>query len=108
METKTKIIFAGGIVILLGFLFVIGLGERGAVDLYQTKLKRDRMIKSNVRLRAKNKELYKTIKRLNEDADFVENIARTEFGMTGGNEIIILKKRGKNKKTSLRQWADDN
>ena len=97
METKTKIILAGGIVILLGFLFVIGLGERGAVDLYQAKLQRDRLLKSNVRLRAENKVLYKTIQRLNEDPDFVENIARTEFGMTGGNEIIILKKRGKNK-----------
>ncbi len=105
METKTKIILAG-VVVLLGFLFVIGLGERGAVDLYQVKLQRDRLLKSNVRLRAENKVLYKTIQRLNEDPDFVENIARTEFGMTGGNEIIILKKRGKNRTTPLKQWAD--
>jgi len=93
MGSGAKIVFVAGIVGLIGFLFVIALSERGAVDLYQLKLERDRAVQANKRARSDNAELYRTIKRLEEDPAFIENIARTEFGMTGKNEIVILKKR---------------
>lgn len=93
MENGTKIAFVAAVVLLIGFLFVIALSERGAVDLYQLKLERDRAVQANKRVRSDNAELYRTIKRLEEDPAFIENIARTEFGMTGQNEIVILRKR---------------
>ena len=93
MERWTKIAFIVGTVFLIGFLFVIAMSDKGAVDLYQLKLERDRAIEANSRVRSENAQLYRTIKRLEEDPEFIENIARTEFGMTEKNEIVILKKK---------------
>lgn len=93
MSTGARITFVLGILVLLGFVFVIALSDRGAFDLYQLSLERDRAVVANEQIRSENAELYHTIKRLEEDAEFIENIARTEFGMTGQNEIIILKKK---------------
>jgi cell division protein FtsB len=93
MDIKTKIIISGGVLIVFGFLFVIGLGKRGAADLYQLKLERDRLQVANLELQRKNRALYRTIERLKNDPDFVENIARTELGMTRRDEVVILRKK---------------
>jgi cell division protein FtsB len=93
MSTGARITFVLGVLVLLGFLFVIALSDRGAFDLYQLRLERDRAVVANQQVRSENAVLYHTIKRLEEDPGFIENIARTEFGMTGQNEIVILKKK---------------
>ena len=73
MGTKGKLIITAGILILLGLLFVIGLGKRGAVDLYQLKLERDRLQRANLELQKKNQERYRRVERLKNDFDF-ENL----------------------------------
>ncbi|MBW2109590.1 MAG: septum formation initiator family protein [Deltaproteobacteria bacterium] len=93
MTLKTKIILAAGGVFLIAFLFVIAFGKGGAVDLYQLRLERDRVRKVNLDLQRKNQALSKTIERLQHDPDFIENIARTELGMTARDEVVILKKK---------------
>ena len=93
MDRKNKIIIAICVLILFGFLFVIGFGERGAVDLYNLRLERDRLHEANLELRKKNQERYRTIERLKNDSDFVEEIARAELGMVREDEIIILKQK---------------
>ena len=90
---KIKFIVAIGIVALFSFLFVIGLGKQGALDLYQLTLQRDQIKNSNSALKKKNERLYKTIRRLQEDPEFIESIARTELGMIREDEMVILKKR---------------
>jgi cell division protein FtsB len=92
MATRIKLVVAIGFLVLVSFLFVIGLGKQGAVDLYQLILQRDHILASNAALREKNEELYRTIHRLKEDPSFVENIARTELGMIRSDEMVILKK----------------
>ena len=93
MDMRDKLIIAGGILILLGFLFVIGLGERGAADLYQLKLERDRLHRANLKLQEESQARYRTIERLKYDLDYVEHVARTELGMIRKDELIILKKK---------------
>jgi len=93
MEVKNKIVVAAGFVLLVSFLFVIGLGKQGAVDLYQLRREREQLERSNAALREQNEALYKTIRRLKEDMNFVENIARTELGMARAEEVVILKKK---------------
>lgn len=93
MEMKAKLIIVGGLVILLGFLVVIGLGDRGAVDLHQLRQERDRLQSRNMELEEKNRERYRTVERLRNDMDFVEDIARTELGMTKEDEVVVLKKK---------------
>ncbi|MBW1676845.1 MAG: septum formation initiator family protein [Deltaproteobacteria bacterium] len=88
MTTRRKIVVATGIVVLFSFLFVIGLGDRGAVDLYQLRLKKVRLDRLNLELRKKNRALYRSIQRLKDDAEFVENIARGELGMVGKDEVV--------------------
>ncbi len=93
MEIKNKIVVAAGFVLLVSFLFVIALGKQGAVDLYQLRREREQLERSNSALREQNEALYKTIRRLQEDMNFVENIARTELGMARAEEVVILKKK---------------
>jgi cell division protein FtsB len=93
MIGKVKCIIAVGFVALVFLLFLIGLGKQGAVDLYQQRLERDRMKQDNVLLEGKNEDLYRTIRRLKEDPEFVENIARTQLGMIREDEMVILKKK---------------
>jgi cell division protein FtsB len=88
MSTRDKIFVVGGIVALVSFLFVIGLGDRGAVDLYQLHLRKVRLSRSNLELQKKNDELYRKIQRLRVDFDLIENIARTELGMVGKDEVV--------------------
>jgi len=88
MTTKRKIVVTTGIVVLFSFLFVIGLGDRGAVDLYQLHLRKVRLDRSNLELQKKNRALYRSIQRLKHDPEFIENIARSELGMVGKDEVV--------------------
>jgi cell division protein FtsB len=93
MDTKRKIIISAGILVFLGFLFVIGFSDRGAVDLYQRKLERDRLRQANIRLQQSNKAQYRLIERLKHDPEYLENIARRELGMIAKDEVVIVKKK---------------
>jgi cell division protein FtsB len=88
MTTKRKIVVTTGIVVLFSFLFVIGLGDRGAVDFYQLHLRKVRLDRSNLELQKKNRVLYRSIQRLKHDPEFIENIARSELGMVGKDEVV--------------------
>jgi len=83
----------GGILILLSLLFIIALGDRGAVDLYHLKLEKDDLQRDNVELEKKNQERYRDVERLRNDLEFVEDIARSELGMTKEDEVVVLKKK---------------
>jgi len=88
MTTKDKIIVAAGIVMLFAFLFVIAFSDRGAVDLYELHLKKVRVHRSSVALQQKTRALYDDIQRLKYDPEFIENIARSELGMVGKDEMV--------------------
>jgi cell division protein FtsB len=88
MTTKRKIVVTMGMVVLFSFLFVIGLGDRGAVDLYQLHLRKVRLDRSNLELQKKNRAVYRSIQRLKHDPEFIENIARSELGMVGKDEVV--------------------
>ena len=88
MTTKRKIVVITAILVFFSFLFVIGLGDRGAVDLYKLHLKKVRLDRSNLEQQKKNRDLYRNIKRLKTDLEFIENIARSELGMVGKDEIV--------------------
>jgi cell division protein FtsB len=88
MTTKQKIIVATGMLALFAFLFVIGFGDRGAVDLYQLHLRKVRLNGLSFELEKKNRALYGNIQRLKNDPEYIENIARTELGMVGKDELV--------------------
>jgi len=88
MTAKQKIVFVAGILMLFSFLFVIGLGDHGAVDLYQLHLGKVALNRSSIELEKKNRALYRNIQRLKYDPEFVENIARNELGMVRKDEMV--------------------
>jgi cell division protein FtsB len=100
MTTKEKIIFAAGFGVLFAFLFVIAFSDKGAIDLYQLHLKKVQIQRSCVTLRQQNKALYDNIQRLKHDGEFVENIARTELGMVGKDEMVYQFKEKKKEEES--------
>ena len=95
MTNKEKIIVTAGMVLLFAFLFVIAFSDKGAVDLYQLHLKKVRIQRSGVALQQKNRALYDNIQRLKYDGEFIENIARTELGMVGKDEMVYQFKKKK-------------
>ena len=100
MTTKRKIVVIMAILVFISFLFVIGLGDRGAVDLYKLHLKKVRLDKSNLELQKKNRDLYHSIQRLKTDLEFIENIARSELGMVGKDEVVYQFRQKKHTKTT--------
>ena len=100
MTTKRKIVVIMAILVFISFLFVIGMGDRGAVDLYKLHLKKVRLDKSNLELQKKNRDLYRSIQRLKTDLEFVENIARSELGMVGKDEVVYQFRQKKHAKTN--------
>ncbi len=88
MTTKRKIVVITAILVFFSFLCVIGLGDRGAVDLYKLHLKKVRLDRSNLEQQKKNRDLYRSIQRLKTDLEFIENIARSELGMVGKDEVV--------------------
>ena len=88
MTNRRKIVVATAIAVLFSFLFVIAWGDRGAVDLYELRLRKARLDTSNLELRKKNRTLYRSIQRLKDDVEFIENIARNELGMVAKDEVV--------------------
>ena len=88
MTSGLKIVVVTAIALLFSFLLVIGLGDRGAVDLYQLRLRKARLDASNLELRKKNRTLYRSIQRLKNDVEFIETIARNELGMVAKDEVV--------------------
>jgi len=86
--TKHKIIVVTAMLALFSFLFVIGLSDRGAVDLYQLHLRKVRLNRSSLELQKRNQSLYRNIQRLKHDPEYIEDIARTELGMVGKDELV--------------------
>ncbi len=86
--TKHKIIVVTAMLALFSFLFVIGLSDRGAVDLYQLHLRKVRLNGLSFEVEKKNTALYRNIQRLKNDPEYMEDIARTELGMVGKDELV--------------------
>ena len=88
MTNKEKLTVTAGMVLLFAFLFVIAFSEKGAVDLYQLHLKKVRIERLGTDLQEQNRALYDNIQRLKNDGEYIENIARTELGMVGKDEMV--------------------
>ncbi len=69
MTTKLKIIVVTAMLALFSFLFLIALGDRGAVDLYQLHLRKVRLNGLSFEVEKKNTALYRNIQRLKNEPE---------------------------------------
>ena len=74
---------------MLALLLVVIFGENGWVELMRLQRTHQSLIKGNAILTHENSQMYGAIDRLENDPDYVENIARQELGMIRPNELIF-------------------
>ena len=85
-------IFTFSFVALLLAVWLI-FGRHGLLDLYKMQKENERSLAVIKELEEKNKLLAAEIRRLREDRQYLESVARKELGLVKDNEIIYRFKR---------------
>jgi len=88
-SSHLKIAFFFVVLILISYMVLIFIGDNGVQDLNAMKLELNTLKAENELLQQKNIEMHRKIKRLKEDPEFIENIARQELKMIGKDEIVF-------------------
>ncbi len=82
-------LFWTGVLVLAGFLVAGGVwGSRGIYSLYLLKQEREALSLANSEIRDENARLLKTIDRLHNDREMLEDLIRKELNFVKKNEII--------------------
>ena len=93
MSTKQSILLALAILCLFSLVLFIVFGESGLADLNLLKQERDRIAEKNEQVTQENLTRYREIDRLENDLEYVEQVARDELGMVKPDEVIIKPKK---------------
>ena len=89
MIKRQKITLAIVFFAMFILLLVVILGDKGWVELRRLQHTQQALIKGNALLTQENSKMYDTIDRLQNDPEYIENIARRELGMIRSNELIF-------------------
>ncbi len=89
MLFSKNIIFNGGIAILFVLLFLIIFSSNGIVDYYHLSKKKQSVLIDNQKIEEKNSKLSRQINRLKNDKEYIEHVAKHEFGMAGSDELVF-------------------
>lgn len=94
MNSNRNLLLHIMVVVVISFSFFIVFGDNGMVELRMKQAQRDTMIEKNDGLIQENLDLYRTIKRLDDDFSesdlkYIECLARRELGVVGRNELIF-------------------
>ena len=81
-------------VIMVNLLLLIVFGDNGLVELSRLRARQHALAEQNETLARENVSLYHTIDRLNHDPVYIESVARTELGMVGKNDLVIIRSAG--------------
>jgi cell division protein FtsB len=79
------LVFSAMFVLLLVVIF----GDNGWVELKRLQDTHMALIKDNAMLTRENSKMYDIVDRLQNDPDYIENIARQELGMIRPDEVIF-------------------
>ena len=92
MTTKQRILICMSVLFLVSLFFFIIFSEQGLVDLNSLKKEKDALVENNEQLAGENLSLSVEIDRLENDPDYIENVARQELGMIAEDELILKPK----------------
>jgi cell division protein FtsB len=98
MDLRQKTILTITAIMMLSLLLVILFADNGFLEMNRASTQRDRIVFENERLAKENLDLYRTIDRLKHDNDYLESVARREFGLVEKNELIFKTANTKGKK----------
>lgn len=74
---------------MLVLLLVVIFGDNGWVELKRLQDTHRALVLSNARLSRENSQMFDTVDRLQNDPEYIENIARQELGMIRPDEVIF-------------------
>ena len=89
MTQRRKITLAIVFSAMLVLLLVVVFGDNGWVELKRLQKTHMALVEGNARLTRENSQMYDIIGRLQNDPDYIENIARQELGMVRPDEVIF-------------------
>ncbi len=93
MTKRQAILLAGSTLVLAALLVFMVFSERGLAELNLLKGERDRIAGHNRELIRENISLGVEIDRLKNDPNYIESVARREFGMIGRDELLVKPRR---------------
>jgi cell division protein FtsB len=100
MAFSRNIMFIGGITVLFMLLFLIIFSHDGIVDFYHLSKEKSYIVSDNLKIEKKNLNLIIEINRLKNDKEYIEHVAKHEFGMANLDEFVF--RTISNKGTSIR------
>ena len=89
MNNRQKIVMVIAFIAMTHFLLVALFGDNGLLELHRKQVAYQAVLKENTRLTRDNIKMYSAIDRLENDAAYVESIARQELGMIHTDELIF-------------------
>ena len=89
MTSKQQVFLCLAILVLFSMMLLILFGDHGVADLNLLRSERDTLAEKNEKLARENLLVYDKINRLKTDLEYIENVARQEFGMIGEDELIL-------------------
>ena len=89
MTKRQKITLLIVFIAMFNLLLVVIFGDNGLIELHRLQRSHKMLIKENALLTQENARMYGSIDRLQNDPDFIENIARRELGMIRPDELIF-------------------
>ncbi len=98
MNIRKRIIFGFTALLFFTLFLLIIFGRNGYMDLNRLKQENYILSEKNMKIEMKNLKLFRAIERLKNDPDYIESIARQEFGMIGKDELVLKFKEEKQKK----------
>ncbi len=84
-KIKLALVFSAMFILMLVVIF----GDNGWVELRRLQHSHQALINRNAILAHENAQMYGAVDRLQNDPDYIENIARQELGMIRSNELIF-------------------
>lgn len=93
MNAKQGILISAAVFLIVSLFFFIVFSERGMADLNLLKKERDQVKAQNRQLTEENLGLSVEIDRLKNDPEYIESVARRQFGMIGQDEVVVKPQR---------------
>ena len=95
MSVKELFGVSSALFVLIAMVVLILFSEKGFNDLKKLHLVKAEIEAKNGDIDRDNKEIERKIKRLKEDAAYIETIARQELGMVGKRDVVLTFKEKK-------------
>ncbi len=89
MSFSKNIMFKCGIAILFALFFLTIFSHNGVLDYFRLSKEKKLILMDNEKIKDKNHNFSIQINRLTNDKDYIEHIAKHEFGMAGSDEYVF-------------------